>query len=740
MIIRNHIFICIIALLFAACTSPAEEKNTDTLFEQELARTQVRVDAIMEQGVNVPVPKDMAGGYTHEEHKRNWSTLCDAGALFTHTGDKRYATFIRDVLFEYAELYPTLPRHPTNRSYATGKLFWQCLNDANWLVYVSHAYDDIYDWLPEEERKQLNEQLFRPMADFLSVETPQFFNRIHNHSTWACAAVGMIGLVMDDDELVDRALNGLPPESLPDDLRDNDSGLIKDKYGRAGFLPQLDLSFSPDGYFAEGPYYLRYALSPFLFFGEALDEKRPGLNILEYRDGILGKAINALVLQADPTGDFFPINDSHKGMSLYSDEVVKSVDYGYYLYGNDPSLLTLAEKQGTVSLNAAGKAVSDAVAAGKAEPFRPTSVLFTDGADGKEGGVAVIRAYGAEEDHASVFLFKYAAQGMGHGHFDRLGYSFYNERGEVIQDYGSARWVNIDQKGGGRYLKENNTWAKQTVAHNALVVNQTSHFDGEISKAENFHPNLYAADISNPDFQLVSATENNAYPGREMHRSMWLLKDDAFQEPLLISVLRTSGSASASFDLPLWYKGQMLENNCDCEINNVMKPLGTNHGYQHLWAEANCKPKEGQLQFNWFHNGRFFTQTSVTDAEDEVLLVRLGANDPEMNLRRAPGLIHRRNGRANATFISVLETHGSYTPRNEIPHDPYGHITDLNLVVDSPEYTGLSFNHQDGTQWMILISNQNADPSVSHNLNINGRAYNWQGVHHLIKTNNNESK
>lgn len=739
MITNKYLLISFLGLFFAAC-NPAPTEQKETLFDQELARTQVRVDGLMELGINVPVPKDMAGGYTHEEHKRNWSTLRDAGALFAQTGDERYAKFIRDVLFEYAELYPTLPTHPTDRSYATGKLFWQCLNDANWLVYVSQAYGDIYEWLPEEERTKLNEQLFRPMADFLSIENPQYFNRIHNHSTWGCAAVGMIGLVMEDNELVDRALNGLPPDVLPDDLRDDDSGKIKDKYGRAGFLPQLDLSFSPDGYFAEGPYYLRYALSPFLLFGRALAEKRPDLNILEYHDGILGKAINALVQQADPTGDFFPINDAQKGMSLYSDEVVKSVDYGYFLYGKNPELLSLAIEQGKVTLDAAGKAVSDAIAAGEAKPFRPSSTLFTDGADGKEGGVAVLRSYGAAEDHATVLLFKYAAQGMGHGHYDRLGYSFYNELGEVVQDYGSARWVNIDQKGGGRYLKENKTWAKQTVAHNALVVDQTSHFEGKIGEAEKHHPDLYASDLSNPDFQLVSATENNAYPGREMQRSMWLLKDDAFPEPLLISLLRTRGSAPASLDLPLWYKGQMLENNCDCKANNTMKPLGTDHGYQHLWTEANCQPKDGFLKFNWFHNGRFFTQTSVTEANDEILLVRLGANDPEMNLRRAPGLIHRRNDSKNATFVSILETHGSYTPRNEIPLDPYGHVADLKLLVDSQDYTVLSFQHQDGAEWMVMMTNKTADPSVTHSIAINGRTHTWQGVHNLIKTKDNESK
>ncbi len=732
----------LISCWMTGCTAPRggeEPVGEETLFAREIARTRARVDGIMAAGIEVPVPEDMAGGYTHEEHKRNWSTLRDAGALFVHTGEERYASFVRDALLRYAELYPTIPTHPTARSYATGKLFWQCLNDANWLVYVSQAYGDIYDWLPEEERTLLNDRLFRPMADFLSVGNPQFFNRIHNHSTWGCAAVGMIGLVMEDAALVNRALYGLPPGSLPDDLRDDDSGLIKDKYGRAGFLSQLDLSFSPDGYFTEGPYYLRYALSPFLLFGRALAEKRPDLDILAYRDGILGKAIGALVLQADPTGDFFPINDSQKGMSLYSPEVVKTVDYGYFLYGEDPELLSLAVIQDRVTLDAAGRAVSDAIAAGKARPFRPASTLFTDGADGKQGGVGILRAYGAD-DHASVLLLKYAAQGMGHGHFDRLGYSFYNELGEVIQDYGSARWVNIDQKGGGRYLPENNSWAKQSVAHNTLVVDETSHFGGDISRAEEHHPDLYAA-ITDPNSpQLISAGEDHAYPGRELHRTQLLVTDEAFAEPLLIDVFRTRGPAPATYDLPTWYKGQLLANNCECRTPNELKPLGTDHGYQHLWAEARCRPTDSLLRVSWLHNGRFFTRTATVEAGDELLLVRPGANDPEMNLRRDPGLVHRRGGEKSTTFVSVLETHGNYSPRNEVPTSPYGQLTDLALLTDTEDYTALSFAHENGDSWLLLLANQDAGAETNHRLTIAGRKYDWRGVHQLIKGKSNAGK
>ena len=119
--------------------------------------------------------------------------------------------------------------------------------------------------MPKEQSDYLNKTLFRPYADFLSVETPQYFNRVHNHSTWGNVAVGMIGLVMDDDELVNRALYGLKKEDVDYKAKDNDGGFIFDKDGKAGFLANLDSPFSPDGFYTEGPYYQRYAIWDFSF-------------------------------------------------------------------------------------------------------------------------------------------------------------------------------------------------------------------------------------------------------------------------------------------------------------------------------------------------------------------------------------------------------------------------------------------------------------------------------------------
>jgi len=114
------------------------------------------------------------------------------------------------------------------------------------------------------------------MAEFISngnANNYAVFNKMHNHGTWATASVGMIGYAMGDKNLVEKALYG------------------SNKDGKAGFIRQLDVLFSPDGYFTEGPYYQRYAIWPFMTFAQVIQNQQPELNIFNYRNGILKKRL-----------------------------------------------------------------------------------------------------------------------------------------------------------------------------------------------------------------------------------------------------------------------------------------------------------------------------------------------------------------------------------------------------------------------------------------------------------------
>ncbi len=703
--------------------------GTLPLFDSTLELVQEEVDVEIKLGIDVPIPKDLAGGYTHERHKANFFTMQKAGVLFQITGEEKYAVYIKDMLLAYAEIYPTLGKHPAKRSYARGKFFWQCLNDANWLVYTSQAYDCIYNWLDEGTINKLNAELFRPYADYISIENPRFFNRLHNHSTWGNAAVGMIGLVMDDDELIDRALYGFDIEDAVDLKTDNDGGTLNLKgYKEGGFLAQIDHSFSPDGYYTEGPYYQRYAMYPFLIFAQGLANKKPELEILDYRNGLLIKAVYALINQTNAQGEFFPINDAQKGMSLASRELVHAVSMAYYYGGKDAGLLSIIEQQGRVPLNDSGLGAAKGIAENKAEKYTYKSMQLSDGAAGDEGAIGIIRA-----DNLTLVM-KYAKHGMGHGHFDRLGFLLYDGHGEVIQDYGSARWVNIEHKDGGGYLKENHSWAKESIAHNTLVVNKDSHFDGKVKEADNSPGTPYYFS-SDDNVKVVSAKELKAYESVEMQRTMAVVDIKELENPLIIDLFSVQAPMGTRYDLPIYYKGELMSTNQKFQTNNTLEPMGTNDGYQHLWQEAQTKFDGDVFRFTWFNKKNFFTMNSAIRRGDEGILTRIGANDPNYNLRRDPGLIQRRTAE-NTLFASLYEIHGRYDYSDEIPINAFTSIADLDVLHESAEYVAIKFQLKSGETYQFAFSLNDDNESMNHSIDTSLGQLSWTGVYNFRKINN----
>ncbi|QFU77774.1 alginate lyase family protein [Halioglobus maricola] len=699
------------------------------LFDASLAKVKEDVDAEMAVGIDVPVPKDFSGGYTHERHKRNYLMALQAGQLYQILGEERYAQYVRDMLFEYEAMYSGLPLHPMERSYARGKLFWQCLNESVWLVYMAQAYDTIYTWLPAADRERLENNLFRVVADFISVENPQFYNRIHNHSTWGNAAVGMIALAMDDDELLQRALYGLTDDGLELGVKDDDGGFIKVAGQKAGFLANLEDPFSPDGYYTEGPYYQRYAMYPFLVFGIALHNVKPELKALQYKENVLLKAVDALLSLTDSDGEFFPLNDAQKGMSYHSAELVTAVNIAYHYGGQNPQLLSVAEAQGQVLLDQAGLSVAMGIAAGKAEPFIKTSVNLSDGPQGQKGGVAVLRA--GREDLTVVF--KYAAQGLSHGHYDKLSFSMFDKGEEVLQDYGLVRFVNIGQKGGGNYLPENASWAKQSIAHNTLVVNETSHFGGDYETGSQHHSELHFFDAGNENIQIVSASESNAYPGTRKLRTLALIKNEKFREPFLLDLWKVDADVEQQYDLPYYYLGQLLETNFAYSNPRVLEPLGESSGYQHLYLEAQGESETGNAKFSWLGPNGFYSLTATTEADDQLLMARVGANDPDFNLRRDPVLILRRPATAGTVFATIIEPHGSYSPVSELALESRTAVEQLAIVYDDDNYTAISIADINGYSSLFVLATQSSSEDEQHSVVIDGKTWSWQGPYRYFE-------
>ena len=696
------------------------------LFDASVEAIKKEVDAEIVLGIDTPIPRDFSGGYTHERHKKNFFVMKNAGDLFQILQDEKYAIYVRDMLFQYEAMYKDLPLHPQERSYARGKLFWQCLNDANWLVFAAQAYDAIYEWLSEEERQLLEDNLFRPFADHISVDNPQFFNRVHNHSTWGAAAVGMIGLVMRDEELIKRALYGIEGANVFAESTDDDGGFIRVEGQKVGFFANLDEPFSPDGYYTEGPYYQRYAMYPFLIFAQGLNNVKPELRVFEHKDGVLLKAVYALLNLTDADGEFFPLNDAQKGMSYYSRELVTAVDIAYHVGGQDPKLLSIAQMQDRVILDDTGLSVALAVRDGKAEPFEKDSINLSDGPDGKQGGVAILRH--GNEDLALVF--KYAAQGLSHGHYDKLSFSLYEKGDEVIQDYGLVRFVNIEQKGGGNYLPENASWAKQTIAHNTVTQDEISHFDGDYVTGSQFHSDLLFFDASDESVKVASAIESNAYPETAIRRTMAIIKDEGFEKPFVLDILKLTSGKKHQYDLPFYYTGQILKTSFEYDVPTTLEPLGDSNGYQHIYLEGRGATAAGTAKLSWMDNNRFYSLSTSAKNSDELLLTRIGANDPDFNLRRDPAFIIRRSGAGNTVFVSTIESHGSYDPVSEIAISSKSSIADLRILHDEDDYTAIAIEDIENRVSLFISSNADIQASTVHYLDVGGKTYSWSGPYH----------
>nr|WP_321231250.1 alginate lyase family protein [uncultured Psychroserpens sp.] len=694
------------------------------IFDNTLKAVQEEIDAEIALGIDTPIPLDYSGGYTHVRHKRNMVVLQKAGVLYQILEDEKYAKYVKDMLMQYEAMYKTLPLHPKTRSYARGKLFWQCLNDSNWLVYVSQAYDCVYNYLSEEERNKLETNLFKPFADHISIDSPQFYQRVHNHSTWGNAAVGMIGLVMNDQELIDRALYGIKDLKLDTKEKDDDGGFLN-KDGKAGFLANIEEPFSPDGYYNEGPYYQRYAMYPFLVFAEGLHNVKPELKIFEYKEGVLLKSINALLNLSDANGDFFPLNDGQKGMSYYNDALVTAVDISYHFGTQDPGLLSIATEQNKVLLDDSGLAVALGIKNGKAKPFDKKSINLSDGPDGTQGGVGILRNEDIE------LVFKYAAQGSSHGHYDKLSYSLYEKGEEILQDYGLARFVNIEQKGGGNYLKENKTWAKQTIAHNTVTQNETSHFNAKYEIGSQHHSVLNYFSSENENIQIASAKETNAYPGTEMLRTMAIIKDKDFEKPYVLDIMKVVSNKDNQYDFPYYFLGQVLSTNFEYKVPETLKALGSKNGYQHLYLEGTAKAKNDNTKFSWLNKGKFYSLTSVTNTNDEILFTRIGANDPEFNLRREAALMLRRKNSKNTLFVSVIEAHGGYSPVSESAVNSNSSIKELKVVLDTEPYTAIQITNVNGNVKLFVTANTNASKEAKHKLKINDKNYEWSGSYYF---------
>lgn len=150
--------------------------------------------------------------FTGEPYNSAWwrwlndlnSKACyELGLLWQLTQEPIYLDKVKSILLEYAIRYPHYEVHGDIPYNGPGKINAQTLCEANCMINFARGYDFICQDIYEFEREKIETSLLREGAEFLiQNRTPQ----LHNHEIKINAAVGIIGLILNDSRYISFAL------------------------------------------------------------------------------------------------------------------------------------------------------------------------------------------------------------------------------------------------------------------------------------------------------------------------------------------------------------------------------------------------------------------------------------------------------------------------------------------------------------------------------------------------------
>lgn len=360
-----------------------------------------------------------------------WDTvlMVNAGASYKlavgymSSGRKDFLDTVHQILLGYAKYYPSYEVHggvPYNKP---GKIAAQVLYDASYLNSFARTYDILKDTFSGEEQKFIEKNLLLEGANHLmKYFTPQ----IHNHEVDICVTLGIIGLILGREDIIDFAIN--------------------QKYG---LKYQLDHGVLEDGFWFEASvgYHLGTTAS-FLDFEKFARYTPYSL----FADEHYRKIIFNMIVYPNKTiqqNNCLPILNDGVAM-LAGREALYEYGYSYF---HDREILWALKK----CTDGTDRSGIESFLYGEDDlPEMPVheykNYFATEGSN-----LAVV--YGSDDRY---LLFKNLPYGGEHDHYDRLAISFCAFEKNVCADLGTA---------GGYGAPLHYAYFKNTAAHNTVCIN-----------------------------------------------------------------------------------------------------------------------------------------------------------------------------------------------------------------------------------------------------------------------------
>ncbi len=377
------------------------------------------------------------GAWWCKIHNDNADTAYYSAFAYLVSHDPDDLALVRQILNAYAAYYPDYPPHGDIPYNDQGKLFAQTLDEAVFLRKLSYAYDIIADHISAGERSAITQNLFRTGAEFLAGHCG---NQIHNHEVLIRSQIGVLGLILNDETLIDFAL--------------------KEKYG---LLYQLDHGVLPDGLWFEGSLsYHQYALAAFMAY--EIFARHTGYSNLDnpkYRN-----MIRKIADFINEDGTLPSLND-HCGVKQHVAPDL-ATEFGYQYYHDEDMLRILNTAylfQERNNMEAFFFGATQLEKTADTSPDGPSlysarSLPLVSYHDCQGSGITIFRG-----PHRRRLILKHAPFGGEHDHYDRLGVEF-SAFGEVdCLDLGTVPYGAIHHYG----------YFKNSASHNTVTINGKNH-------------------------------------------------------------------------------------------------------------------------------------------------------------------------------------------------------------------------------------------------------------------------
>jgi len=356
-------------------------------------------------------------------HRELLSALYALSVVYGITGDTRYAEKGKEILVGYARQYGSYPLagYEGDDGDDSSRLTRQVLTESMRFVDFAIEYDLLYEALTAQERVICAAFLRHGAHVILANHRAE-----GNHGCWRNAGIGLIGLALRDERLVNAEL-----------------------FGRWGSMHHMQWDVV-DGFWYEGSMgYELFALRAMTALTEAAHNC--GINV--YRDNQTYKSLfDNLAANVGPDGVYPPFNDNNY---VHMQSQLFDVAYARWSDANYLAALNGVERDDLTAVLVGADAV------GPAPPSVPGAVWY-------EAGQAVLRA-GSGRD-AAFLAVDFGPHAGFHSHYDCLAFYYYNRRTVLTVDPAAHSLMYLAPMFDG--------WARTTFAHATVSVDYRNQAPG----------------------------------------------------------------------------------------------------------------------------------------------------------------------------------------------------------------------------------------------------------------------